>query len=114
MFEKFTDRARKLMALANQEAQRFNHEIVAPEHMLLAIVRDTQPSVAISVLKNLGVDPRKVRLEVEKTVYQPVDRIITKSTMEPDGFSLLASLGIFLLGLAIGLAPLILWFHRGH
>jgi len=38
MFERFTDRARKVMALANQEAQRFNHEYIGTEHILLGLV----------------------------------------------------------------------------
>ena len=40
MFERFTDRARKVMALANQEAQRFNHEYIGTEHILLGLVKE--------------------------------------------------------------------------
>ena len=40
MFERFTDRARKVMALANQEAQRFNHNYIGTEHLLLGLVRE--------------------------------------------------------------------------
>ena len=40
MYERFTDRARKVMQLANQEAQRFNHEYIGTEHILLGLVRD--------------------------------------------------------------------------
>ena len=40
MFERFTDRARKVMALANQEAQRFNHEYIGTEHLLLGLAMD--------------------------------------------------------------------------
>ncbi|NLG43448.1 MAG: ATP-dependent Clp protease ATP-binding subunit [Phycisphaerae bacterium] len=67
MFERFTDRARKVMALANQEAQRFNHEYIGTEHILLGLVKEGS-GVGANVLKNLGVDLRKVRLEVEKLV----------------------------------------------
>ncbi len=67
MFERFTDRARKVMALANQEAQRFNHEYIGTEHVLLGLVKEGS-GVGANVLKNLGVDLRKVRLEVEKLV----------------------------------------------
>ena len=67
MFERFTDRARKVMALANQEAQRFNHEYIGTEHILLGLVKEGS-GVRANVLKNLGVDLRKVRLEVEKLV----------------------------------------------
>ena len=55
MFERFTDRARKVMALANQEAQRFNHEYVGTEHVLLGLVKEGS-GVAANVLKNLDVD----------------------------------------------------------
>ncbi len=67
MFETFTDRARKVMALANQEAQRFNHEYIGTEHILLGLVKEGS-GVGTNVLKNLDVDLRKVRLEVEKLV----------------------------------------------
>jgi deoxycytidylate deaminase len=67
MFERWTDRARKVMALANQEAQRFNHEYIGTEHALLGIVKEGG-GVAAFALKNLGIDLRKVRLEVEKLV----------------------------------------------
>jgi ATP-dependent Clp protease ATP-binding subunit ClpC len=67
MFERFTDRARKVMALANQEAQRFNHEYIGTEHILRGLVKEGS-GVGANVLKNLDVDLRKVRLEVEKLV----------------------------------------------
>ncbi len=67
MFERFTDRARKVMALANQEAQRFNHEYIGTEHVLLGLVKEGS-GVGANVLKNLEVDLRKVRLEVERLV----------------------------------------------
>jgi ATP-dependent Clp protease ATP-binding subunit ClpC len=67
MYERFTDRARKVMQLANQEAQRFNHEYVGTEHVLLGLVKEGS-GVAANVLKNLEVDLRKIRLEVEKIV----------------------------------------------
>src|SRR5580658_2870482 len=67
MYERFTDRARKVMQLANQEAQRFNHEYIGTEHILLGMVKEGS-GVAANVLKNLGIDLRKIRLEVEKIV----------------------------------------------
>jgi ATP-dependent Clp protease ATP-binding subunit ClpC len=67
MFERFTDRARKVMALANQEAQRLNHEYIGTEHILLGLVKEGS-GVGANVLRNLDVDLRKVRLEVEKLV----------------------------------------------
>jgi len=67
MYERFTDRARKVMQLANQEAARFNHEYVGTEHILLGLVREGS-GVAANVLRNLGIDLNTVRLEVEKIV----------------------------------------------
>ena len=51
MYERFTDRARKVMQLANQEAQRFNHEYIGTEHILLGLVKEGS-GVAANVLKN--------------------------------------------------------------
>lgn len=67
MFERFTDRSRKVMALANQEAQRFNHEYIGTEHILLGLAKEGS-GVGANVLKNLDIDLRKIRLEVEKIV----------------------------------------------
>src|SRR2546426_11272852 len=74
MFERFTDRARKVMALANQEAQRFNHEYIGTEHILHGLVKEGS-GVGANVLKNLDVDLRKVRLEVEKLVKSGPDMV---------------------------------------
>ncbi len=74
MFERFTDRARKVMALANQEAQRFNHEYIGTEHILLGLVKEGS-GVGANVLKNPDVDLRKVRLEVEKLVKRGPDMV---------------------------------------
>src|SRR5512147_2035958 len=74
MFERFTDRARKVMALANQEAQRFNHEYIGTEHILLGLVKEGS-GVGATVLKNLDVDIKKLRLEVEKLVKSGPDMV---------------------------------------
>ena len=76
MAERFTDRARKVMALANQEAQRLNHEYIGTEHMLLGLVNEGSGVVA-NALKTLDVDLRMVRLEVEKLVKAGPDRVAT-------------------------------------
>ncbi len=65
MFERFTDRARRVMGLANQEAMRFNHESIGTEHILLGLVKEGS-GVAANVLCNLGVDLGRVSLEVQK------------------------------------------------
>jgi len=67
LFDRFTDRARKVIQLANQEAQRFNHDSVGTEHILLGIIKEGS-GVAANVLRNLNVDLKKIRLEVEKIV----------------------------------------------
>src|ERR1700760_4624422 len=74
MYERFTDRARKVMQLANQEAQRFNHEYIGTEHVLLGLIKEGS-GVAANVLKNLDVDLRKIRLEVEKIVQSGPDMV---------------------------------------
>lgn len=67
MFERFTDRARKVMALANLEAQRFQHEYIGTEHILLGLAKEGG-GVGANVLRNLGLDLPRIRLEVEKLV----------------------------------------------
>ena len=84
MYERFTDRARKVMQLANQEAQRFNHEYIGTEHVLLGLVKEGS-GVAANVLKNLDVDLRKIRLEVEKIVpVHQIDEKIVERPLEAD------------------------------
>ncbi len=63
-FEKFSERARRVLSLAQEEAQRFNHNYIGTEHILLGLVRETE-GVAARVLANLGVDLNKVRSAVE-------------------------------------------------
>jgi ATP-dependent Clp protease ATP-binding subunit ClpC len=67
MFDRFTDRAKKVMNLARQEAQRFNHEYLGTEHILLGLVQEGS-GVAANVLKNMAIDLNKIRSEVEKIV----------------------------------------------
>lgn len=74
MYERFTDRARKVMQLANQEASRFNHESIGTEHILLGLVKEGS-GVAATVLKQFNVDLRKIRLEVEKIVQSGPDMV---------------------------------------
>jgi len=63
-FEKFSERARRVLSLAQEEAQRFNHNYIGTEHILLGLVRETE-GVAARVLSSLGVDLTKVRSAVE-------------------------------------------------
>ena len=63
-FEKFSERARRVLSLAQEEAQRFNHNYIGTEHILLGLVRETE-GVAARVLSGLTVDLSKVRSAVE-------------------------------------------------
>ena len=63
-FEKFSERARRVLSLAQEEAQRFNHSYISTEHILLGLVRETE-GVAAKVLSSMGVELNKVRSAVE-------------------------------------------------
>ncbi|MEE8106221.1 MAG: Clp protease N-terminal domain-containing protein [Planctomycetota bacterium] len=67
MFDRFTDRARKVMGFARQESLRLKHDYIGTEHMLLGLIQEGS-GVASDVLKNLDVDLKTVRREVEKLV----------------------------------------------
>jgi ATP-dependent Clp protease ATP-binding subunit ClpA len=74
MYERFTDRARKVMQLANQEAQRFGHQYIGTEHILLGLISEGS-GVAANALENLGIDPAKVRREIELIVQSGPDMV---------------------------------------
>ena len=63
-FEKFSERARKVLSLAQEEAQQFNHSYIGTEHILLGLVRETE-GLAARVLAELGVKNAKIRSAVE-------------------------------------------------
>ena len=63
-FEKFSERARRALTYAQEEAQRFNHNYIGTEHILLGLVRESD-GVAAKVLTNLDIDLNKVRSAVE-------------------------------------------------
>ncbi|MDI6791987.1 MAG: ATP-dependent Clp protease ATP-binding subunit [bacterium] len=67
MFERFTERARKILGLAQEEAKRLNHNYLGTEHILLALIREGG-GVAIEVLNSLAIDPERLKIEVEKVV----------------------------------------------
>jgi len=67
MYDKLTERAKKVISYARQEAQRLGHKYIGTEHLLLGLVREGT-GMAATVLHKLGVDPKKIRLEVEKVV----------------------------------------------
>ncbi|MDD3374597.1 MAG: ATP-dependent Clp protease ATP-binding subunit [Candidatus Omnitrophica bacterium] len=67
MFNRFTERARKVIVLAKEEAKRFNHDYIGTEHLLLGLIREGE-GVAAAVLQKLGLDLESIRIEVEKVV----------------------------------------------
>ena len=67
MFNRFTERARKVIVYAKEEARRFNHDYIGTEHLLLGLIREGE-GVAAAVLQKLGLDLETIRIEVEKLV----------------------------------------------
>lgn len=67
MFNRFTERARKVIIYAKEEARRFNHDYIGTEHLLLGLIREGE-GVAAAVLQKLGLDLETIRIEVEKLV----------------------------------------------
>ncbi len=65
MFERFTERARRVVVLAKQEAARLNHEYIRTEHLLLGLVKEGE-GVAARALSNLGIDLKNLLYEIEK------------------------------------------------
>src|SRR5687767_15842612 len=76
MFEKFTERARKVMGLARQEAQRLNREFIGTEHILLGIIQEGG-GVAAKVLQNLNVDLKPIPHELEKLITSSTSPTVT-------------------------------------
>ena len=76
MFNKFTERARKVILLAKEEAKRFNHDYIGTEHILLGLIREGE-GVAAAVLQNLGLSSDQIRLEVEKLVQLGPSTIVS-------------------------------------
>ena len=65
MFERFTERARRVIILAREEAGRFRHDFVGTEHVLLGLIRDGE-GIATAVLQRLGLRLETVKAEVER------------------------------------------------
>jgi ATP-dependent Clp protease ATP-binding subunit ClpC len=81
-FDKFTDRARKVLTLAQEEAQRFNHNYIGTEHLLLGLVREGD-GVAAKVLANMGVQLPKVRSAVEFIIGRGETMIVAELGLTP-------------------------------
>ena len=83
-FDKFTDRARRVLTLAQDEAQRFSHSYIGTEHLLLGLVREGD-GVAGQVLANMGVELVKVRTAIEFLVGRGVRPVVGEVGLTPDG-----------------------------
>ncbi|MBF0215545.1 MAG: ATP-dependent Clp protease ATP-binding subunit [Candidatus Omnitrophica bacterium] len=75
-FSKFTERARKVILIAKDEAKKLNHDYIGTEHILLGLVKEGE-GVAAAVLNSLGLEPDNIREEVEKLVKQGPHPIMT-------------------------------------
>ena len=73
-FDKFTERARKVLSLAQEEAQRFQHNYIGTEHLLLALLHENK-GVAVEVLGNLEIDTNEIRETIE-AIIDKGDRIL--------------------------------------
>jgi hypothetical protein len=82
MYERFTDRAIKVMQLANEEAIRFGHEYIGTEHILLGLVKEGS-GVAANALKYLNCDLVKIRAEVAKIVQPGNEDRMDKLPLTP-------------------------------
>src|SRR5919202_1427612 len=76
-FDKFTERAKKVLVLAQEEAQRLNHNYIGTEHLLLGLVREGE-GIAAGVLESLGVNLEKVRTQVIAVVSQSGPGVTTE------------------------------------
>src|SRR3990172_5691580 len=75
MFKRFTERARKVIILAREEAERYQHEYLGTEHILLGILKDGG-GIAVTVMQKLGADVKQVRLEIERHLPKSVNTTI--------------------------------------
>lgn len=67
MFEKFTDRGRKIIILAREEAERHQNDYLGTEHLVLALLREGD-GIALAVIKKMGLSVEQIRLEVERNL----------------------------------------------
>ena len=82
-FDHFTERSRKVLTLAQEEAQRFNHNYIGTEHLLLGLVREGE-GVAAKVLSNLGIELTKVRSAVEFIIGRGERQVMEKIGLSPE------------------------------
>jgi ATP-dependent Clp protease ATP-binding subunit ClpC len=67
MFERFTDKGRKIIILAREEAERHQNDYLGTEHLVLAILRETD-GIALMIIKKMGLSPEQIRLEIERNL----------------------------------------------
>jgi ATP-dependent Clp protease ATP-binding subunit ClpC len=84
MFERFTDDARKVMALANEQVKRFGHEYIGTEHILLGLLKESGCTGA-AILKDLGVDVEKIPAEVEQLPKSTGDKTRVARLQQSEG-----------------------------
>ena len=75
MFKRFTERARKVIILAREEAERYHHEYLGTEHILLGILKDGG-GIAIAVLQKVGVDVKQLKMEVERNLPKSLTNLV--------------------------------------
>ncbi len=78
MFERFTDRARSVLRLAQEEARLLNHSFIGTEHLLLGLIHEGE-GVGAKALESLGVDLEATRERVRETITTPLDSAETGS-----------------------------------
>ncbi|MBU0759447.1 MAG: ATP-dependent Clp protease ATP-binding subunit [Candidatus Omnitrophica bacterium] len=76
MLNRFTERARKVILLAKEEAKRFNHDYIGTEHILLGLIREGE-GVAAVILQKIGLGLQQIRLEIEKIVKPGPSTVIS-------------------------------------
>jgi bifunctional DNase/RNase len=86
-FDKFTERARKVLSLAQEEARRFQHNSIGTEHLLLGLVRERE-GLAAGILESLGVSLEKVRTQTIQ-VLNPTGASHKEAALGQQGFALL-------------------------
>ena len=67
MFERFTDKGRKIIILAREEAERHQNDYLGTEHLVLAILRETD-GIALMILKKMGLSTEQIRFEIERNL----------------------------------------------
>src|SRR5437773_10910115 len=84
MFERFTERARRVIILAQEEAKRLNHSAVGTEHLLLGIIHEGQ-GVASKVLESLKISSKHMRAEIETAIGRGERGSLRGSCVHPTG-----------------------------